>query len=48
MLAQGDFDRAALVYAVSDQPHAFDEIETYPLSRIDDLAASLAMEGGSR
>src|SRR5688572_1521973 len=42
MLAQGDFTRAALVYTAEDQPHLSDEIETYPLSRIDELAASLA------
>jgi hypothetical protein len=44
MLAQGDFTRAALVYTAEDQPHLSDEIETYPLSRIDELAASLAKE----
>ena len=44
MLAEGDFTRAALVYTAEDQPHLSDEIETYPLSRIDELAASLAKE----
>lgn len=44
MLAQGDFTRAALVYSSEGQPHLSDEIETYPLSRIDELAASLAKE----
>ncbi len=44
MLAQGDFTRAALVYTAEDQPHLTGEIETYPLSRIDELAASLARE----
>jgi hypothetical protein len=44
MLAQGDFTRAALVYIEGDQPHLSDEIESYPLSRIDELAASLARE----
>lgn len=44
MLAQGDFQRAALVYAAEDQPHLSGEIETYPLARIDELAASLARE----
>lgn len=44
MLAQGDFTRAAIVYTAEDQPHLTSEIETYPLSRIDELAASLARE----
>jgi hypothetical protein len=44
MLAQGDFTRAAIVYTSEDQPHLSGEIETYPLSRIDELAASLARE----
>lgn len=44
MLAQGDFTRAAIVYTAEDQPHLSDEIETYPISRIDELAASLARE----
>jgi len=44
MLAQGDFARAAIVYTAEDQPHLSGEIETYPLSRIDELAASLARE----
>ena len=44
MLAQGDFDRAALVCTAADQPHLSDEIETYPFSRINELAASLAGE----
>ena len=44
MLAQGDFTRAAIVYTAEDQPHLSGEIETYPLSRIDELAASLARE----
>jgi hypothetical protein len=44
MLAQGDFIRAAIVYTAEDQPHLSGEIETYPLSRIDELAASLAGE----
>jgi hypothetical protein len=42
MLTQGDFDRAFLVYTADDQRHLSDEIESYPLSRIDELAASLA------
>lgn len=44
MLAQGDFTRAAIVYTAEDQPHFSGEIETYPLSRIHELAASLAEE----
>ena len=44
MLAAGDFHRAAIVYTSEDQPHLSDEIESYPLSRIDELAASLARE----
>jgi hypothetical protein len=44
MLAQGDFQRAFIVYTAEDQPHLSGEIETYPLSRIDELAASLARE----
>lgn len=44
MLAQGDFTRAAIVYSAEDQPHLSGEIESYPLSRIDELAASLARE----
>jgi hypothetical protein len=44
MLAEGDFTRAAIVYTSEDQPHLSGEIETYPLSRLDELAASLARE----
>jgi hypothetical protein len=44
MLAQGDFTRAAIVYTAEDQPHLSGEIGTYPLSRIDELAASLARQ----
>lgn len=44
MLAQGDFTRAAIVYTSEDQPHLTGEIEAYPISRIDELAASLARE----
>ena len=47
MLAQGDFTRAAIVYTAEDQPHLTGEIETYPLSRIDELAASLARESST-
>lgn len=42
MIAEGDFTRAAIVYADEDQPQLTSEIEAYPLSRIDELAASLA------
>ncbi|MDX2275605.1 MAG: hypothetical protein NW206_09170 [Hyphomonadaceae bacterium] len=44
MLAEGDFTRAFIVYTAEDQPHLSGEIETYPLSRIDELAALLAKE----
>ncbi|MGD9968230.1 MAG: hypothetical protein AB7T59_17050 [Hyphomonadaceae bacterium] len=47
MLTQGDFTRAAIVYTAEDEPHLSGEIETYPLSRIDELAASLARESAS-
>jgi hypothetical protein len=44
MIAQGDFTRAAIVYTAEDEPHLTGEIEAYPISRIDELAASLARE----
>lgn len=44
MVAQGDFTRAFIVYTAEDQPHLSGEIESYPLSRIDELAALLAKE----
>jgi hypothetical protein len=44
MLAEGDFTRAFIVYTAEDQPHLTGEIESYPLSRIDELAALLAKE----
>jgi hypothetical protein len=44
MLAQRDFTRAFIVYTAEDQPHLTGEIESYPLSRIDELAALLAKE----
>ncbi len=44
MLMEGDFDRAFIVYTAEDQPHLSSEIESYPLSRIDELAALLAKE----
>jgi hypothetical protein len=42
MLLQGDFNRAFLVYTADDQAHLSDEIQSYPLTRVDELAASLA------
>ena len=47
MLAQGDFTRAFIVYTAEDHPHLTGEIESYPLSRIDELAALLAKESTS-
>lgn len=44
MLAEGDFHRAAVVYTAEAQPHLSVEIESYPLSHIDELAASLARQ----
>jgi hypothetical protein len=44
MLTEGDFTRAFIIYTSEDQPHLSGEIETYPLSRIDELAALLAKE----
>jgi hypothetical protein len=44
MMVQGDFTRAFIVYTAEDQPHLTGEIEAYPISRIDELAASLARE----
>lgn len=44
MIAQGDFARAAIVYTAEDHPHLTGEIEVYPISRINELAASLARE----
>lgn len=44
MLAEGDFDHAFIVYTAEDQPHLSGKIETYPLSRIDELVALLAKE----
>lgn len=44
MLAEGDFTRAFIVYTAEDHPHLTGEIESYPLSRIDELAALLATE----
>ncbi|MEZ5958677.1 MAG: hypothetical protein R3C27_15855 [Hyphomonadaceae bacterium] len=47
MVAQGDFTRAFIVYTAEDQPHLSGEIESYPLSRIDELAALLAKESAT-
>jgi hypothetical protein len=44
MLAEGDFDRAVLVYCDDAGPLVSGEIESWPLSRIDELAAKLAAE----
>ncbi len=44
MLTEGDFTRAFIVYTSEGQPHLPGEIESYPLSRIDELAALLAKE----
>lgn len=46
MVAEGDFHHAALVYTSDDQPHLSPDIESYPLSRIDELAACLAKKSG--
>jgi hypothetical protein len=43
MLTEGDFDRAFLVHT-GDETDLTGEIPTYPLSRIDELAALLAKE----
>ncbi|PZO50714.1 MAG: hypothetical protein DCF16_12655 [Alphaproteobacteria bacterium] len=43
MLTEGDFDRAFLVHT-GDETDLTSEIQSYPLSRIDELAALLAEE----
>ncbi|NWG54813.1 MAG: hypothetical protein HXY28_13950 [Hydrogenophilaceae bacterium] len=43
MLSEGDFDRAFLVHT-GDETDLTGDIPTYPLSRIDELAALLAKE----
>lgn len=43
MLAEGDFTRAFIVHT-GDETDLTGEIQTYPLSRIDELAALLAKE----
>ncbi len=42
MLIQGDFNRAALVYTAEEQPHLSSEAPSYPLVRVDELAAFLS------
>ncbi len=44
MLIQGDFNGAALVYRAEDQPHLANEISSYPLGRVDELAAFLSRD----
>jgi len=44
MLIQGDFNGAALVYTAEDQPHLANEISSYPLGRVDELAAFLSRD----
>jgi hypothetical protein len=44
MIRDGDFDRAVLVYCDEEQPHLSDEIESWPISRIEELAKRLAGE----
>lgn len=43
MITEGDFDRAFLVHT-GDETDLTSEIQTWPLSRIDELAALLAKE----
>lgn len=43
MLSEGDFDRAFLVHT-GDETDLTGEIQLWPLSRIDELAALLAQE----
>ncbi len=43
MLTEGDFDRAFLVHT-GDETDLTGDIQTWPLSRIDELAALLARE----
>lgn len=43
MIAEGDFDRAFLVHS-DDATVTQGDISTYPISRIDQLAALLANE----
>ena len=45
MLVQGDFSGAALVYTAEEQPHLSSEAPSYPLVRVDELAAFLSRDG---
>lgn len=45
MLVQGDFSGAALVYTAEEQPHLSSEVPSYPLVRVDELAAFLSTDG---
>ncbi len=47
MLMDGDFDRAILVYCDSEQPHLSDAIESWPISRFNELARSLARDSSA-
>src|SRR5262245_25623722 len=44
MLAQGTFDRAVLIYCDRRQPHLSDEIESWAIEDLGELAQSLADE----
>ncbi len=45
MLVQRDFSGAALVYTAEEQPHLSSEVPSYPLVRVDELAAFLSRDG---
>ncbi len=42
MLADGDFDRAALVYCDTEQPSLSEKIDSWSIADVDNLASSLA------
>jgi len=44
MVDQGDFDRAVLIYCEGEHTSFSSKIESWPITRIDELAASLARE----
>jgi hypothetical protein len=44
MLSQGTFARAILVYGPGEQPYLSDEIESWPIERVEEMAACLARE----
>jgi hypothetical protein len=44
MVREGDFDRAVLVYCAEGEPSLSGEIESWPISRIEELAQRLAGE----